>query len=250
VTKREDFAACDDHDVVFFLAGISGPARSLADYEAYVRINEIGLLNLLDHLKQLPRKPRVVFPSTRLVYKGNKDQPLTEEAPKEFLSIYASNKHACEQYLAMHRRMFGIDYSIYRICVPYGDLVGGAESYGTVGFFLGRARSGQPIRLFGDGALKRTFTHVGDVCRQIAETATRSDSSGECYNVDGETFSLREVAELIAARYGVAIEYAEWPESDLRLESGDTIFDASKIRGLLQPTLEHTLAGWVEGLRT
>ena len=40
----------------------------------------------------------------------------------------------------------------------------GNYSYGTIGFFLSKAMKKENINMYGDGELKRTFTHVYDIC--------------------------------------------------------------------------------------
>ena len=62
------------------------------------------------------------------------------------------------------------------------------------------------------------------------------ESDGEVYNIGGETLSLREAAEFIAEPYHVNVVETNWPERDLRIESGHTYFDASKIQLLLGNT--------------
>lgn len=208
-------------------------------------MNEIGLLNLLDHYKDALCKPKIIFPSTRLIYRGVEGKPLVEEDEKECKTIYASTKWAGESFLSMYQNTYDFDYTIFRIGVPYGKVVDGRLSYGTVGFFLERATSGKPIIVFGEGQIKRTFTHVMDVCRQVVETAALDESSGECFNIDGEPYSLADVAGLIANRYDVQVKHTEWPALDLRLESGDTIFDATKIRMVFPHTLTCSLVRWL-----
>jgi UDP-glucose 4-epimerase len=180
-----------------------------------------------------------------LVYKGTEGKPLAEQAEKECKTIYASSKWAGEGFLNMYQNIYGLNFTIFRIGVPYGKVVDGSLSYGTVSFFLERATNGNPVILFGDGEVRRTFTHVMDVCRQVVETAAFEESSGQCFNIDGETYSLAEVAELIANRYGVQVLRTEWPELDLSLESGDTIFDAAKIRMVFPQTLTFSLERWL-----
>lgn len=245
VSDKSQIARCGEFDQVYFFSGLSGTAISFRNYAEFVRVNEIGLLNLLDHYKEAPRKPKIIFPSTRLVYKGVEGLPLIEDAEKECKTVYASSKFAGELYLNMYRNMYGFDHTILRICVPYGQVVDGRLSYGTVGFFLERAAAGKPIVLYGDGQLKRTFTHVVDVCRQVVEVSALQESGGECFNVDGETFSLVNVAGLIAKKYGVQVQFSEWPAADLKLESGDTILDAAKIRSVFPHTLTRSLDKWI-----
>lgn len=221
-----------DVDYIFMFAGLTGTYVGFDKIDTYLNINEFGLLNLLNHIRQSHHRPKIIFPSTRLVYKGN-DVALREDDEKETKTIYAVNKLACESYLYAYFKSFDIPYTIFRICIPYGNLIDNSYSFGTIGFFLKMAMSGQNITLYGGGDLKRTFTHLWDMCYQIVEGGLKSESRGEIYNVGGETYSLRMVAELIAEPYGVDVITMEWPERDLRIESGHTYFDDSRIQSLL-----------------
>lgn len=232
-------------DTIYYLTGLTGTDVSLDRFEQFIDVNELGLLRLLQRVSNFSWKPKIVFPSTRLVYKGVEGVALAEEAEKEFKTIYASSKFNGEQYLQMHRNLFGIDYTVFRICVPYANLVASGQSYGTVGFFLAKARNGEDISLFGDGALRRTFTHVWDVCRQMVEVASMPETSGGTYNIDGEDLSLKEVASAIAAKHDVGLSFLPWPEISWKLESGDTVFDASRIRALFPHTLTYSLKKWL-----
>lgn len=195
-------------------------------------VNEKGLLHLLNHIRLSPYRPKIIFPSTRLVYQGA-DKALTEEAKKETKTIYAVNKLACEGYLYAYRQSFDIPYTIFRICIPYGNLIEGDYSFGTVGFFLKMAQQGKDITLYGGGHNKRTFTHMSDLCYQLITASQKPESNGEIYNIGGEILSLREAAECIAKIYQVNIVDIDWPDRDLRIESGHTYFDAGKIQHLL-----------------
>lgn len=246
VTDKGDFEQlAEGFDSIYYLTGLTGTDVSLNCFEQFIDVNELGLLRLLQRVRSFSRLPKIVFPSTRLVYKGVESIALVEEAEKEFKTIYASSKFNGEQYLRMYRNLFGIDYTIFRICVPYANLVASGQSYGTVGFFLAKARGGENISLFGDGALRRTFTHIWDVCRQMVEVAGMPTSSGGIYNIDGEDLSLKEVASAIAAKYKVGVSFQPWPEMALKLESGDTVFDASRIRALFPHTLTFSLDKWL-----
>lgn len=219
-------------DYIFMFAGLTGTFAGFDAYNKYVFINELGLLNLLDAIKNSQFRPQVIFPSTRLVYKG-KDKPLKEDDEKDCKTIYAANKIACEGYLKAYHDSFDIPYTIFRICIPYGNLLSSDYSFGTVGFFIKQAKAGKDITLYGGGTIKRTFTHMEDLCRQIIEGAIKPESNGEIYNIGGETLSLHEAAEIIAKKYGVDVTAVPWPERDLRIESDHTYFDDSKIQALL-----------------
>lgn len=219
-------------DYIFMFAGLTGTYAGFDKYETYVNINEIGLLNLLDAIRNSEYRPKIIFPSTRLVYKGV-DKPLKEEDEKETKTLYAVNKLACEGLLQAYKASFDIPYTVFRICIPYGNLLSTDYSFGTVGFFIKQAKAGKDITLYGGGNIKRTFTHMEDLCYQIVEGAFSKASNGNIYNVGGETLSLREAAEIIAEKFGTNVTSVPWPERDLRIESDHTYFDDTKIQSLL-----------------
>jgi UDP-glucose 4-epimerase len=246
ITDSSQLTQCaDDLDIIYFFSGLTGTDISFDKYELFIRVNELGLLNLLDRYKTCSKKPKIVFPGTRLVYRGKADQPLAEDAEKEFKTIYASSKYNGELYLEMYRNLYGFDFTVFRICVPYAHVIEGKFSYGTISFFLDKARRNEPIGLYGDGSLKRTFTHVLDICRQVVEVSGMPESNGQVYNVAGETFSLQQIARLVAAKYKVDVAFNEWPEKAWKLESGDTIFDGTKISRMIDPVLKYNFSDWL-----
>ena len=221
-----------DVDYIFMFAGLTGTFAGFDTYEKYIRINELSLLNLLDAIRKSEYKPKVIFLSTRLVYKGY-DKPLKEEGEKESKTIYAVNKIACEGYLQAYHDSFDIPYTVFRICIPYGNLLSTDYSFGTVGFFIKQAKAGNDITLYGGGNIKRTFTHMEDLCFQIVEGAMKNESDGQIYNVGGETLSLKQAAKTIATKFGTKVVDVPWPERDLKIESDHTYFDDTKIQALL-----------------
>ena len=233
MTCAESVSKIDlDVDYIFMFAGLTGTYAGFDAYVKYININEIALLNLLDAIRKSGYRPKVIFPSTRLVYKGY-DKPLKEEDEKELKTIYAANKIACEGYLQAYHDSFDIPYTVFRICIPYGNMLSTDYSFGTVGFFIKQAKAGKDITLYGGGTIKRTFTHMEDLCYQIVEGAMKKESDGNIYNIGGETLSLRQAAEIVANKFVTNVVSVSWPERDLRIESDHTYFDDTKIQVLL-----------------
>lgn len=212
------------YSAVLFFCGRTGPQASDAQTALYTRVNEGGLRALIARLSPLGRAaPKIVFPSSRLVYKGACGL-LSEDAATEAKTTYARNKLNGERMLAAA----GLPYVVLRIGVPYGSLAGnGGGSYGTVGFMERQAAQGR-VTLYGDGGLRRTFTFVGDLCRIVAEVARRSDLEG-IFNMGGSGRSLLQVARLVARRRGADVAFVPWPEDAAARESGDTEFDSSRL---------------------
>lgn len=233
LTNTKDINKIDlDVDLIFYFVGLTGTYAGFDHYEKYISINEIALLNFLTAIKNSQHRPKIIFPSTRLIYKG-RDKPLKENDTKETKTIYAVNKLACEGLLQAYKASFDIPYTIFRICIPYGNLLSKDYSFGTVGFFINKASAGLPISLYGGGNTKRTFTHMKDLCHQITTVSFMDESNGEIYNVGGETLLLKDAAAIIADKYKTTVVSTPWPERDLRIESGDTYFDDSKIVSLI-----------------
>ena len=250
LTDKKSFLEFDiDVDFIFYFSGITGTFKAYSDYEAFIDINEKGLLHLLNEMKEKKSSARVVFPSTRLVYKGIDSNAIKEDDEKEFKSIYALTKWFGENVLQQYATYFNIPFTIYRICVPYGNLFNSDYSYGTIDFFLSKARDKKNISLYGDGGLKRTFTHIVDICAQIGQSVVKVESYNNIYNIGGETYSLREVAAKIADQYSIGLDYTDWPAADALIESGDTIFDSSKIEQLLKYHPQYNFEGWLKDLR-
>ena len=219
-------------DYIYMFAGLTGTYAGFDKAQTYVNINEMSLLNLLNYVRYSGYRPRIIFPSTRLVYKGS-EQALAEDAEKEAKTIYAVNKMACEQILSAYRNSFDISYTIFRIGVPFGNMFSNDYSFGTIGFFIRQARNNGKITLYGDGSVKRTFTSMCNLSMQLVEAGMKDAADGEIYNIGGCTYSLCEAATYIANYYKAEVAFVPWPECDLKIESGSTFFDTSKIESLL-----------------
>lgn len=233
-----------DCDVVFMFVGKTGSENGFADYNAFIDINECALLNVLNQYVIQKSKAKIVFPSTRLVYKG-KSGKLKEDDEKEFKTVYAINKFACEQYLEMFHRVYDVRYNIFRICIPYGTLIPNASSYGTAEFMLRKATKGENITLYNDGSARRTLTYMGDLCNILIAGALSDKCANDVFNIGGEDYSLKEMAELIAAKYGVGIDYTSWPEVAEKIESGNTVFDDEKLEGCLNLKYSMKFENWI-----
>lgn len=236
-----DFAC----DIIFMFIGKTGSANGFCDYNTFIDVNERALLSLLNAYRNAGSTAKIIFPSTRLVYKGKKG-PQREDAEKEFKTIYAINKYACENYLMQYQNVFNVNYCIFRICIPYGTLIDGATSYGTAEFMISKASKGENISLYGDGSVRRTLTYIGDLCKVMVEGAMSDFCRNDVYNIGGEDYSLREMAELIANKYGVGIEYVPYPDIALKIESGDTVFDDTKLNQIIPMNYNGAFAEWIQ----
>lgn len=249
VTNRQAFDMLPkDADVIFYFAGLTGTEAGFSNYEKYIQTNEIGLLHLLDWMRHNHSTARLIFPSSRLVYKGQPNSFLTEDSEKTANTLYALNKLSGEYLLDMYQRTFDIDYTVFRICVPYGNELSHHYSFGTIGFMLEKAKMGGPIPVYGTGEGRRTFTHVQDICRNIILGSAIPETKNRTFNIGGQPFSLIDVAGIIAQRFGVDIAYLNWPELAEKIESGDTLFDDSKLKKAGLGQYQYTFQEWIQSI--
>ena len=238
MTSKESVKKIDlSCDIIFMMVGRTGSANGFDEYHSFIEINQTTLLNLLDEYRRQASKARIIFPSTRLVYKGSLISQ-TEDAEKEFKTVYAINKYACEQYLEQFNRVF-------RVCLPYGTLIPDASSYGTAEFMMTKATKGDNIVLYGDGSVRRTLTYMDDLCVSMIKAALSDKCENDVYNIGGEDYSLKEMAELISVKFGVGVEYIPWPEIAYQIESGDTVFDSSKLEAIIGNNMKSKFSEWI-----
>lgn len=235
-----------DVDVVFIFGGLSGTVDSFDNFADYIDVNIKGLVGILEAVRRTGCRAKVVYPSSRLVYRGNSDCELVEDDVEQANTVYAATKLAAEQYLGLYRRIFGLRFTVFRIGIPYGNCVESGYSYGTMEFLLRYAQRGENIPIYGDGLQKRTFSHIEDICEQIFKVISLHESDGMLLNVDGgDNAALCEAAALVAEKYGVSLQSVPWPELALKCETGDSSFNCAAIRSLSGYRCRHNLAEWV-----
>mgnify|MGYP003870477499 CR=1 FL=1 len=249
ITQRSQFSKINfEVENIYFLSAKTGTLDSFEYYQEFTNVNELGLLNLLDYLKSTHFRPKIIFPSSRLVYRGMKNVFLSEESQLEGKTVYAINKIACENYLKAYNNLFSIPFIVLRICVPYGNLFGSDYSYGTIGYFLSKAYEKQDISLYGDGSQKRTFTHIEDIT-EIMGLCAKNDIINKIINIGSEdNMSIKEAAQVVARHYQTKVIQIPWPSEQQKIESGDTIFDDKKLKHIFNYTYKIRFREWIETL--
>src|SRR5438094_844499 len=223
-------------DLIYHLAGKSGPAASNSSPLEDLDVNARGILTLLDACRRLSPKVKVVFPSSRLVYGANASQPTPETAPTAPLSIYGVHKWASEQYLLLYERLYDIRTTILRITNPYGPFQRPEQkSYGVVNWFIHQAMHNQPLTVFGRGEQLRDYVHIDDVVDALLTAGIAPGSDGMIFNVgSGRGVSFLQMAEVIVHAAGRGtIKHVEWPVDQAIVETGDFVAETSFIEGRL-----------------
>jgi dTDP-L-rhamnose 4-epimerase len=230
-------------DAVVHLAGMVGLGTDLArDLPAYVQHNDLGTAVLLAQMAGL-QVPRLVLASSMVVYgeggyrcpnhghinpppRTEQDLaagrfeprcpcchaelvpvPVTEDAPVDPRSVYATTKVTQEHLAASWARETGGVGVALRYHNVYGPGMPLDSPYaGVAAIFRSALRRGEAPRVFEDGGQQRDFIHVRDVAAATAAAVTAAGAPGtlQAFNVaSGQPHTVGELAaELARAQDG------------------------------------------------
>lgn len=234
VRRREDVAAVvEDQDTIFNLAGQSGAVSSMEDPWTDLDVNCGGALSLLEAVRVVNPRARLVFTGSRLEYGRVGSEPVGEEHATDPLCLYAIHKLTVEQYLKLYRQLFGIRYVIARVTNPYGPgQPRSRTAYGVVNRLIHLALSGEVLPIYGDGSQRRDYIYIDDAVGALCALAAAPGVEG-IYNVgSGVGTPLVDMAKAITRIAGSGrIEFIDWPPLAEKVETGDFVADITRIRG-------------------
>src|ERR1019366_3385197 len=105
--------------------------------------------------------PRFVFASSGgAIYGRARRLPSREGDQAKPLSPYGAAKLACEGYLGMFSRTFGVHFVALRYGNVYGPFQDGTGEAGLVAITSNRLLQGKAPHITGDGGQTRDFTYV------------------------------------------------------------------------------------------
>ena len=159
--------------------------------------NLIGSVNLINAAVNYNIK-RFVFTSSIAVYGANQ-LPMHEALTPMPEDSYGIAKYAVEQELVVSKRLFDLDYTIFRPHNVYGELQNISDKYrNVIGIFMNKIMQDEPLIIFGDGEQTRAFTHIADVAPHIARCVEIPETSCEVFNVGSDKHvSVNELADFV-----------------------------------------------------
>ena len=157
-----------------------------------------------------------VFTSSIAVYGPSPELPMREETPAHPEDSYGIAKYAVEQELVSCKRMFDLDYIIFRPHNVYGERQNVGDKYrNVVGIFMNQIMQGKPMTIFGDGTQSRAFSYIRDMSPIMAEAIDVPAARNQVFNIGADqNYTVRELAERIAASMGVAPDILHVPARD------------------------------------
>lgn len=214
---------------VVHLGGSPGVPYSVSHPAEVLQNNVQGTLALLEAARRHPVE-RFLFSSSSTVYGQGAVAPFAEDAALGVpASPYGVSKRAAELLGLNYFRLHRVPFVSLRLFNVYGPRLRPELSLAA---FARAILRGEPLRLFGDGSVRRDFTHVSDICRGLLAALTAPHLAGECLNLGhDQPVTIRELIALIEQAAGRRAQIEQLPArgEDLPL----THADLTKARRLL-----------------
>jgi UDP-glucose 4-epimerase len=184
-------------DCIYHLGEYSRVEKSLTEPSVVWDLNKLGTFGVLEYARANGAKIIYAGSSTKFGDGGlGRDQ-----------SPYAWAKATNTELVRNYGMWYGLPYAItyfYNVYGP-GERAG---AYGTVvEIFRQKALAGEPLMVNAPGTQRRNFTHVDDIVEGLVLVGEAG--TGDDFGLgDEQSYSIREVAELFAERFGVDVVMA------------------------------------------
>jgi len=218
---------------VIHLAAVSRVIWGEQDPDLCRQTNIGGLRNIIQAALASPRRPWLLFASSREVYGESATLPVPEDAPLRPVNVYGETKIAGER-MVDEARAGGLVTAIVRLSNVYGSLDDHADR--VVPAFARQAVAGEPLRIDGSDHTF-DFTHIDDTARGIAAVI---DAFGRdvrdlppIHLLTGRATTLGELARAVVDLAGSTSPLREAPPRS---------YDVARFYG--DPRRAHELLGW------
>lgn len=201
---------------VIHLAGLAGVRPSFASPARYAEVNVQGTASLFEASMAAGIR-NFVFASSSSVYGNSTPLPASEDSPCiEPESPYAATKRAAE---LLTKPLCAVRPDARCVALRFFTVYGPRQRPEmAITLFMRAVLEGRPLTMFGDGSMRRDFTHVDDITRGIVAAADAPHLGWTPYNLgSGAPVTLGELIAGIEAVTGkkAVIERAGKPAGDV-----------------------------------
>lgn len=156
---------------------------------------------------------RVLLASTEWVYgsaSAEGDREITEDCAyaQNPDHLYTSSKIAAELFCVGYRNLYGVEYTIMRYGIPFGER-GRPETVTPT--FIRRILGDETIRIHGDGSQYRQFIYVKDLAEGNV-ACLKESGRNQVFNLNGaETITVLQVVRTLERILGkkARVEFVE-----------------------------------------
>lgn len=207
-------------DVVYHLAAAVG-VRLIVEQPVHTMVTNVqGTETVLEYCTKFHK--RVLIASSSEVYGDHRDErPLSENDRRVYGPVterrwlYADSK-AMDEFLALG---FHQERELDCVIARFFNTVGPRQQgqYGMViPRFVGRALTGDPLEVHGDGMQTRSFCHVQDTIRAVHGLMEDGEISGEIFNIgSAERVSILDLARRVLDLTGSKSELEFIPHDEV-----------------------------------
>ncbi|MCP3138040.1 NAD-dependent epimerase/dehydratase family protein [Pyxidicoccus xibeiensis] len=188
---------------VVHLAARVGVRATGKSAHGYLEANVTGFLHVLERACAQGVE-HLVYASSSSVYGAGTPPPFHEGAAADQpLSFYAATKRADELMAHVYSHQHALPTSGLRFFTVYGPW--GRPDMAPM-LFLRALREGRPIDLYGEGRMRRDFTHVDDVAEAVLRVLDRPPAGTPPYRLlnvgRGEPVALRDFLAVLERHLG------------------------------------------------
>lgn len=227
-------------DGIVHLAAATSVLASTRDPAGVHELNVTATAGLLE-LARLRGVPRFLLASTNAVVGNVGTATIDESSPLRPMTPYGASKAACEMLLSGYAGAYGMATCALRFTNVYGPGMAHKDSF--VPRLMRAARTGDRIRIYGDGKQSRDLVHVEDVAQGVL-TAWTQQALGPLVIGAGRSVSVLDLVR--AAREATGTEL---PADHIPAQTGEmpaVVVSIARARSLgYEPrvALEDGLAG-------
>ena len=173
--KLDSVAAAARPDVIVHLAAQAGVRYSLDYPRSYFDSNLVGTFNVMEVAREL-RPAHLLIASTSSVYGANTRMPFLEiDKTDHPMTFYAATKKAGEEMAHAYSHLWGVPTTAFRFFTVYGPW---GRPDMALFKFVSAALAGEPIDVYGHGAMQRDFTFIDDLIESVTRLIDRPPKRG------------------------------------------------------------------------
>jgi UDP-glucose 4-epimerase len=238
--------ACAGVEIVFHEAALASVPRSVADPVATNRNGVDATLNLLVAARAAGVR-RVMYAGSSSAYGDTPTLPKHEGMLTNPISPYAASKLACEHYMRVFARVYGMETVVLRYFNVFGPHQDPASPYsGVLAKFCRLMLAGEQPTIHGDGEQSRDFTYIDNVVHAnlLAAAAPAAKVAGQMMNVaTASRITLNQTFEVLRDLTGYSGKAAYGPA-----RAGDVHDSLADIRLAGELLGYHPIVDFREGL--
>ncbi|GFE62138.1 NAD(P)-dependent oxidoreductase [Geobacter sp. AOG2] len=237
-----------DKDIIFNCAAQTSHPLSIQYPLLDAEINCLGNLKLLESVRLLNKKARIVYTSSSTVIGKAVTEVVDEDHWERPLEIYSANKGVAEKYYRIYHTIHDLHTVVLRFANLYGPYGKGYPEFGFINYFIHQALNNQEITIFGTGNQSRNVLYIEDATDILWRAAFEPRLVGESwFATSDQHLTVAEIAETIVRIFEQGkVTHIAWPEERKKIEIDHVEFSSRRLRSIVnwQPAFS-----FIDGLR-